>query len=368
MRAAELMVREGRALYEAGQDCGAEANMAKLLAADASWQAADACMQTHGGFGFAADYDIERKFRETRLYQVAPISTNLILSLYRRACARPAARLLMTTQANLIDMDRLRGWIGREEVARDMLTPWMAASLRATLDVAKNFPGRAGAMPVMTHWRLAPPIVPTSDLDVDGHPRRGGFLPPVPLPRRMWASGELRFLDFPRKGESVTRRSRIADVSLKNGRSGALVFVAVDHAVSTPRGLAVQERQTIVYRGIQAEASTPPAEAPKGRHRLTLHASEILLQRYSALTFNAHRIHYDRPYCIEVEGYPGLVVQGPLQASLLAEFAADLHGGASPSRFAFRGLAPLFDRQDFTLHAEPAANGFDLWITDARAP
>jgi len=275
----------------------------------------------------------------------------------------------MTPPPAPLDLDHLRRWIGREESAEDILTPRLAASLRATLDCERHFPHRTAAMPVAMHWCLTPPIVPMSRLDVDGHPVRGDFLPPVPLPRRMWASSDVRFTGGPLDLGAVARHSRVADVAAKTGRRGTLVFVSVDHRYETPRGLCVEERQTIVYR----EAETSPAEAPArpaaseviaGRHRLSLVAEETLLLRYSALTFNAHRIHYDRTHAVEVEGYPGLVVHGPLAASFLAEFAADLHDGKPPRRFAFRGLAPLFAGTGFTLHADPRDDGFDLAITD----
>lgn len=268
-----------------------------------------------------------------------------------------------------LDLDHLRRWIGREESTDDLLTPRLAVSLRATLDCERHFPRRAAAMPVAMHWCLTPPVVPMSRLDVDGHPVRGDFLPPVPLPRRMWASSEVRFIGGPLDLGAVTRISRVADVAAKTGRSGTLVFVTVDHRYETPRGPAVEERQVIVYREAEAAPAEPPArpvasEVIAGRHQLPLVAEETLLLRYSALTFNAHRIHYDRTHAVEVEGYPGLVVHGPLAASLLAEFAADLHDGEAPRRFAFRGLTPLFAGSAFTLHADPRDGGFDLAITD----
>jgi 3-methylfumaryl-CoA hydratase len=269
-----------------------------------------------------------------------------------------------------VDIDHLRGWIGREDEASDVVTTRLLDSARATFDSDRNFPRRRDAVPVSIHWCLAPAIAPTSELGVDGHPRRGGFLPPVPLPRRMWASSEIRFDSPLRAGDAVTRRSRIADVSLKAGRTGPLCFVLVDHAYATAGGLAIEERQTIVYRGAEAAALARRPErsprSPKSAHRLTLQAVELLLFRYSALTFNSHRIHYDRPYSVEQEGYSGLVVQGPLQASLLQEFAADLRDGAAPKRFSFRGLSPLTDRQPFTLYAIEQPYGLALWIEDSE--
>ena len=180
------------------------------------------------------------------------------------------------------------------------------------------------------HWCLAPAVVPASELGPDGHPARGGFLPPVPLPRRMWAGGELEFFDTLRVGDEVTRTSRIKDVTMKTGSTGTLCFVAVDHELTTPRGTAIRERHDIVYRDVIAGCRRrPPSRAappPVAQHRETHMADPVLLFRYSALTFNGHRIHYDRDYVTKVEGYPGLIFHGPMQAALQIEFAAKLRG------------------------------------------
>ena len=158
-----------------------------------------------------------------------------------------------------------------------------------------------------------------SELGPDGHPARGGFLPPVPLPRRMWAGGELEFFDTLRVGDEVTRTSRIAEVTMKTGSTGVLCFVSVDHLVTTPRGTAIRERQDIVYRDVSTAAAAPAKPAappPTAQHRESHMADPVLLFRYSALTFNGHRIHYDRDYVTKVEGYPGLIFHGPMQAAL----------------------------------------------------
>jgi 3-methylfumaryl-CoA hydratase len=206
-------------------------------------------------------------------------------------------------------------------------------------------------------------------LGEDGHPRRGDFLPPVPLPRRMWAGGSVRIIDRLRVGDTVQRRSRIADVALKQGSGGMLCFVAVDHEFSTGRGKAIEERQDIVYReaGPTRRTATTAKAAPAQRvaERSVSHmADPVLLFRYSALTFNGHRIHYDRPYATGVEGYGGLVVHGPLQASLMLEAAADLRGGAAPAEFRYRGVRPLFDGV-FSVNAGAfSGSSVDLWIAD----
>jgi 3-methylfumaryl-CoA hydratase len=222
------------------------------------------------------------------------------------------------------------------------------------------------ACPLAIHWCLAPPMVPQSRLGPDGHPARGDFLPPVPLPRRMWAAGRLEFLDALRVGDAVERHSKIADVNVKEGRSGRLCFVTVDHEISASRGLALKECHDIVYRDAPsrdaAKPNAPAREEPqKAQWSETKCADAVTLFRYSALTFNGHRIHYDRQYVTEVEGYPGLIVHGPLQATLLLEFAASIRG-ATPRIFSFRALNPLFDGQEFTVNAAESDDGLDLWI------
>jgi 3-methylfumaryl-CoA hydratase len=267
-----------------------------------------------------------------------------------------------------LDAELLRSWIGRTTSDRDVITPRIAQELRVTLDREGPPPREGDACPLAIHWCLAPPMVPQSRLGPDGHPARGDFLPPVPLPRRMWAAGRLEFLDALRVGDAVERRSRIADVSVKEGRSGRLCFVAVDHEISIPRGIALKERHDIVYRdapsGYAAKHDAPtrkeaPRQAQWSENKI---ADAVMLFRYSALTFNGHRIHYDWKYVTEVEGYPGLIVHGPLQATLLVEFAASIRG-VGPKVFSFRALNPLFDGQEFALNAAASKAGLDLWIS-----
>jgi 3-methylfumaryl-CoA hydratase len=209
-----------------------------------------------------------------------------------------------------------------------------------------------------------------SQLGPDGHPTRGGFLPPVPLPRRMWAGGELEFFDVLRVGDEMKRSSRISDVTMKTGSTGPLCFVSVQHEVTTPRGVAIRERQDIVYRDVSSSAPTAPAKpaspAPAAKHRESHMADEVLLFRYSALTFNGHRIHYDRDYVTKVEGYPGLIFHGPLQAAFLVEFAAKLHGGAAPKKFVYRGVQPLFEGSEFSVNANDTDAGMELWTANSE--
>lgn len=268
----------------------------------------------------------------------------------------------------MIDIDHLRAWIGSEEIQSELLTEAMANRFKATFDqegAARN----GDAAPTMIHFCLAPPAPPTAGLGPDGHPARGGFLPPVPLPRRMWAGGALTFHDDIRVGETVSRRSTIRDVTVKEGRTGTLCFVTVDHHIESGGRLAIEERQDIVYRGADAPGAarkSPEAAAP-GARRVTVTPSAPLLFRYSALTFNGHRIHYDNPYVRNEEHYPGLIVHGPLQATMLAQFAEKLRGEA-PARFEFRSLSPLFDTADFMLNAEEGGDGLRLWTARDDGP
>ena len=269
-----------------------------------------------------------------------------------------------------LDIDHLRQWIGRTEEASDIVTAQLVKGLRATLFLDVGEPKRGDAAPFTTHWCLAQPVYPMSMLGPDGHPTRGGFLPPVPLPRRMWAGGELQFIEPLRVGDEATRASRIADVTVKSGSTGTLCFVSVEHTISTPRGVAIRERQDIVYRemptgGKNAAPAKPAAAPPAAKHRQTHISDPVLLFRYSALTFNGHRIHYDRDYVTKVEGYPGLIFHGPMQAALLVEFAAHLHGGTAPKTFSYRGLQPLFEGGEFSVNANEVAEGLDIWVANA---
>ncbi len=275
----------------------------------------------------------------------------------------------MTDKLDL-DLDHLRQWIGRTEEASDIVTAQLVKGLRATLFLDIGEPKTGDAAPFTTHWCLAQPVYPMSMLGPDGHPTRGGFLPPVPLPRRMWAGGELQFIEPLRVGDEATRASRIADVTVKSGSTGTLCFVSVEHTISTARGVAIRERQDIVYRdmptsGKNAAPAQPAAAPPAAKHRQTHISDPVLLFRYSALTFNGHRIHYDRDYVTKVEGYPGLIFHGPMQAALLVEFAAHLHGGTAPKKFSYRGLQPLFEGGEFSVNANEVAEGLDIWVANA---
>jgi 3-methylfumaryl-CoA hydratase len=245
-------------------------------------------------------------------------------------------------------------WIGRTSEHEDVVTERLDASFRAIFAPhLAEVPD--GAAPLGIHWCLSPAIAPMDALGPDGHPALSRDLPPVPQPRRMWAGGTVETHDHLRVGDRVRRLTTIADVTRKQGRSGELWFVAVDHDYVTERGLAVRERHDIVYREAGPPASGAPAgdaPAPPSGPVWTVETSPTLLFRYSALTFNGHRIHYDLPYATRVEGYDGLVVHGPIQATLLLNFAA-ADAGHPPARFAYRGLSPAIAGRPLTVAASP---------------
>lgn len=253
-------------------------------------------------------------------------------------------------------------WIGRESIAEDEISDRLLTQFRATLspDLSESQPAIA---PWLIHWCLAPPAAPSSALGKDGHPRTGDFLPPVPLPRRMWAAGRLWFTDPLRPGDHVKRTSTITNISRKQGRTGEMWFVTVTHDLSTARGAAIREEQSLVYRAVDAAAS-PPQPVPLTATALdpVLEFPEVRLFRYSALTFNGHRIHYDTPYATGVEGYPGLVVHGPLQATLLAHAAARRLG--TLKSFEFRATSPLIAPGNARLHISTNGNGLSLYLCD----
>lgn len=235
-------------------------------------------------------------------------------------------------------------WIGRQETRQDILTPGLLARFNAMLD-RTTLP----TVPQGVHWCLGLPDAPTADLGEDGHPLRddslSSFLPPVPLPRRMWASSEVHFLAPLCVGAQVHRTSTIGTITEKTGSTGPLIFVEIAHQTCAGSQLLIEETQRIVYREASSAAPTPrPADQTPDLedwqwHRL-IQPSPPLLFRYSALTFNSHRIHYDLPYATDSEHYRGLVVQGPLMATLLLDLAAREWGDNRLSRFAFRGQSP----------------------------
>jgi 3-methylfumaryl-CoA hydratase len=268
-----------------------------------------------------------------------------------------------------VDVDELRKWIGRSESYTDHVTPTPVAALAATLDRDDPPPRPGDPLPPLWHWLYFLPIHRASELGQDGHAARGGFLPPVPLPRRMFAGGRYRFERPLRIGETIRRQSRVMDVTLKNGRTGPLVFVVVRHDISNDDGLAVVEEHEIVYR----EKAPLNAAAPPARHvseeptwRQEVHVDDVTLFRYSALTFNGHRIHYDRRYAGKVEGYPGLVVHGPLIATMLLELLRRNIPGARVAEFRVRAIGPIFDVAPFFVCGRRESDrSVRLWATTA---
>ena len=235
----------------------------------------------------------------------------------------------------------LTDYVGRVREETDWVRPELLTRLAATLGVPVP-----EALPITWHWCLFQDWVSPDGLGPDGHKRRGEFLPPVhDLPRRMWAGGEVEALGSLRFDERVTRRSRIASATEKTGGSGRLVFVEVDHEIAGPAGPAIRERQTIVYRGAEGAAvrdALPAPPLPSGAAEAMITPDPVLLFRYSALTGNGHRIHYDADYVRDEEGYPGLIVHGPLQATLLAGLARRVNDAREPRRLRFRGIRPAF--------------------------
>ena len=264
-----------------------------------------------------------------------------------------------------MNTEELQAWTGRTQTLHDVVTAAPLRMLRATLDLPPD--ALAGGLPPLWHWLYFLPSAPRSELGPDGHPRRGGFLPPVPLPRRMWAGGQLAFFHPLRVGDAIERTSTIEDVTVKSGRTGELCFVRVRHEVISPRGLALREFHDIVYRPNPAPGAAAPAyeTAADGEWCEQVVADDVLLFRYSALTFNGHRIHYDRRYVTEVEGYGGLIVHGPLLATLLAGLGAQHFGGREAKSFSFRALKPVIDLQPFEVcGSAQGSDAADLWIRD----
>ena len=261
------------------------------------------------------------------------------------------------------------GWIGRTELRHDWLAAGPLDRLSATLD-RDDEPYRPGdAAPPLAHWLCFLPDEPHSALGPDGHAARGGFLPPIhDLPRRMWAGSRIAFPGEIRVGMALARRSTIASVERKQGAAGPLVFVTVRNEIGEPDGppLIVDEHD-IVYRGLAGPAVKPAASAGhEGEWRRELVPDAVLLFRYSALTFNGHRIHYDRDYVTNSEGYPGLVVHGPLIATLLVDLVRREMPKARIESFSFRAQSPLFDGRPMSVNSTlPEASGaVTLWAAN----
>jgi 3-methylfumaryl-CoA hydratase len=255
-------------------------------------------------------------------------------------------------------------WIGRETVTTAYLGVDQANKMAVTLNRQPSF-AEGDALPPAWHWLYFHDLVLASDLGADGHPQLGLVMPPVPLPRRMWAAGKLDFLEALPLGSTAERTSTIIDITAKTGRTGSLYFVAVEHVVRLGLRECVREQQTIVYRELEAGSRAEPApeERPVADFSAECTANSTTLFRYSALTFNGHRIHYDVDYARDIEGYPGLVIHGPLIATLLVDLAAQQ---APVRHFEFRAKSPLFAPGSFVVSGRrEGADGAALW---AAAP
>lgn len=269
------------------------------------------------------------------------------------------------------ELDALAAWIGRSDTVHDHLGATPVVALTATMDHPAQ-PVPAGTpLPPLWHWLYFLPMHRQSEIGADGHARRGGFLPPVPLPRRMWAGGQFEFREALRVGDDVARTSTIDDVSVKQGRTGTLVFVKVRHEVrrNGADAPALVEFHDIVYRDAQRpdDVPPPPTAAPTdAAWTREIVPDDVLLFRYSALTFNGHRIHYDRRYVTEVEGYPGLIVHGPLIATLLMDLLRRHAPAATVARFRFKAVRPTFDLHPFRVNGCPSEDGRSvrLWAQD----
>jgi len=267
--------------------------------------------------------------------------------------------------------ENLSDWIGRSEVVTDTATPTPCVALSATLDWPVVRPATGSPLHPLWHWLYFLPLAPQSEIGADGHAKRGSFLPPVPLPRRMWAGSDFDFHTPLEIGDALERTSTIVDVKEKSGRTGSLIFVKVRHEIrrNGDSAVALTEHHNIVYRAAASsdDVVPPPQFAPaKSTWTRPIKADDVLLFRYSALTFNGHRIHYDRKYVTEVEGYPGLIVHGPLIATLLMDLLRRQMPHARVRRFEFKAVRPTFDIHPFSVHGDPLADGktVHLWGRD----
>ncbi len=256
----------------------------------------------------------------------------------------------------------LPGWIGRSESVRDQIAPGPFRRLAAMLDRTEE-----NEAPPLGHWLCFLPSASQSEIGADGHPKRGGLVPPIDLPMRMAAGSRVQFHATIPFGAEVTRISTIANVSEKSGRTGRLAFLTIRHQVSVGETLAVTEDADIVFREKSGNAGPlPPGERREAQVSRTIRPTAALLFRFSALTYNAHRIHYDRDYAMKEEGYPGLVVHGPLLATLLVDHFRRHRPHAKLATFDFRAQRPVFDLAPFTVNLVETDTGADVWAADGE--
>ena len=268
-----------------------------------------------------------------------------------------------------MDMERYAPWQGYSETLTERLDLWPARGLLAALDMADT-PTEQSEAPPLAQWLYFPPMVVQSELGADGHPRRGGFLPPITLERRMWAASDIRFRAPLKLGALVTKTMTVSDISLKEGKSGALIFVKVDNDYSDAKSgtRLLEETQTLVYRDLPGADEPAPAgkPAPEGAAWSSAYTiDEAMMFRYSAVTFNAHRIHYDREYTRTQEGYPDILVQGQLSATLMLRDLIAAVPGFRPESFSFRGVQPVLCGERVHVEGKPRdEGGHDLWVRD----
>lgn len=271
---------------------------------------------------------------------------------------------------------KLSDWVGRTETLTDDITATPVAAMSALLDRPVVRPASGEPLPALWHWLNFLPLAPQASIGPDGHPQRGGFLPPVPQPRRMWAGSQLQFSEPLCIGDTVERHSTIENISEKTGRSGSLVFVKVRHQIyrGSAGGVvgsepAFVEHQDIVYRDAPAPdqpVPNPVAAPDQGQWARRIDPDPVMLFRYSALTFNGHRIHYDRHYVTQEEGYDGLVVHGPLIATLLLDAMRHELDDPPLASFEFRAVRPTLDINPFFVCGETSPDGktVSLWAKD----
>jgi 3-methylfumaryl-CoA hydratase len=274
-----------------------------------------------------------------------------------------------------IDIESLQQWVGSLQTRCDVISAAPVAALSASLNLPAMRASVGEMLPACWHWLYFHDIVPTAELTADGHAPRGDFLPPVPLPRRMWAGSRVRFFEPLRVGDEARRVSNVQSVTHKQGRTGDLVFVTLRHQIFCSQALAIEEEQRLVYRGErrghdrigQIASAAAGSGLPVSQWNRELTPDTVLLFRYSALTFNSHRIHYDREYAQRVEGYEGLVVQGPLTATLLLALLHQEMPSTPIDSFEFRALRPLLAGKPLTLRGRRDGHDIHLWALDASA-
>lgn len=261
--------------------------------------------------------------------------------------------------------DAFDAWIGKKAIQVDYLNQRPLAMMQALLNQDNK---DISELPHLYHWLYFLPIVNNEQLAEDGHPKKGGFLPPIPFPKRMWAGGRLQFLKNITVNQKIKRESDIVKIEFKQGKSGDMYFVTVKHSIFADDKLAIVEEQDIVYRDTRNQVQTQPAmiasavEAKPFSYKKQFPINTTSLFRYSALTFNSHKIHYDRPYAMQEEGYPGLVVHGPFLATLLIHFFKQEYPTKTIQSFDFRAVNPVFDFNEFSVCGDVQAQSAELWI------